>query len=394
MQTQVGRFRRLVRGGTTGRVAEAATELFGVLVPALPVPLRRTPIGRVAWSQPFATNEWWRKVWRELGVDVVDDLTGIGARLAQTRGIGRIKLLVLVEDLLGLASAGPDSAGRSRAIALIAGHRAAIEASPSELDPIEVVGLFEALVSALPATLQAARVETLPWSGGWCDRPGFWTEMGVALVDDLGAAAEAMARTRGIGRNKLLRIADDLIDLCPELHDRLRPAEPVPLRSRRGRARPAADSLAVAVDRLVDRLSPRHRDVLRRRLGWRHPGPPETLRTLAQDQGVTLERIRQVEARLRERLARLLRLRGTVDLLLEAALSRPGPTDLADLLVDGPPELRGLDEVWRPLALLLEDEGRIRLVEDPDRPGRVLVEPTRRSPAEATGPSPREGPTD
>ena len=356
----VTRFRLLARKATPERLAEGSGEIFAELVASLPERTRGMPIGRILWSQSFASNEWWRKTWRGLGVEKVADLAGVGARLATTRGVGRTKLLVLAEDLLALATATTDTPdSRARTIAIARRHLEAISSGPVGPDPAVIGALFESLVTLLPPSIRSRPVETLPWSGLWCERPELWSDLGITLVDDLGIAAPRLLLVRGIGRAKVLRIVDDLIVLCPELHALLRSSGQREAR----RWRPPADSLAVAIDRVADRLTTLQRDVLRRRIGWRAAGEPELLRVLAEDHGLTRERIRQIEQRLRARLANLLRLRGVVELLIERVRDRGEPVELAELVAEGPDEFRGLLDSWKPVADLLDEDGRVRLVE-------------------------------
>src|SRR5262249_17492618 len=85
-----------IRGGTPQARVEASGRLFGRLIRAMPSRAGATPIELVKWSQPFASNRWWRRTWEDLGITTVADLGESGAELASTRGVGKNKLMAIV----------------------------------------------------------------------------------------------------------------------------------------------------------------------------------------------------------------------------------------------------------------------------------------------------------
>src|SRR5438270_9072461 len=89
----------MIRQGTPEEAAQGAARLLALEVKALPAAVRATPIELVRWSQTFATNGRWKQIWRRLGVSTLADLGRVGRALAETRGVGRAKLLVLIRDL-------------------------------------------------------------------------------------------------------------------------------------------------------------------------------------------------------------------------------------------------------------------------------------------------------
>jgi hypothetical protein len=315
----------------------------------------------------------------------VADLARVGAELASTRGVGRTKLGLLVEDLVQIASepakVATDPLPMSSLIATIRKQLGVIAGGPPSPSPHDVAELFQAIVAALPPQIQARRLDTLPWASEWCYTTRVWSELRVFEVADLANSGGDFARARGIGRGKVLALAEELLFLCPELH-----ASAQPIRTgqngehthnRNGGQRVGAAAKAVsivsAIDRLAERLEPRDRDVLRRRIGWRFHRKSEILRTLADTHGVTQERVRQIEVQLRKRLSCLLQFQRFPDALREVVLRRQPPVPLDVIVACGRREFQGMMEVWRPLAALLADEGGPYLIEDPNQGGRVFV---------------------
>lgn len=394
---------RQVRRASPDEAAEAAAKLFAVLVPTLPRALRQTPIEIVRWSQPFATNGWWRRLWNHLEVAIVDDLAAAAHALAHTRSVGRVKLLSLIRDLKHLA-ARPESAAEpdphEDRIAIIRRCLQAIEKGTPSPPPRLVKLLLANVIEELPARLRNSAITALPWKHEWCYLTPLWRELGVRTVADLGPAAPELARARGIGRGKVLMLARELIFFCPDLHARVRAHPASARRSAAARhpepgARPLAQAqgenhaaraggLVAAIDRLAERHDGRERDILQRRIGWRYGPKPETLRVLADDHGVSQERIRQIENQLRKRLLAVLTVRGTSLALASALRNRHAPADLRTIIACDPAEWSGMMEVWQPIASLLAAQGGPFLVEDAKHPGRVCVIPGRGSRTRST----------
>jgi hypothetical protein len=371
--------------GTSEERAFAVGRLFGLLVPAIPAPMRNTPIELVDWSQPFVGNQWWREVWDQLGVSTVADLAPVGAALARTRGIGRGKLLLLIQDLVTLAQKSADAARgvgpKLTPVELIQQDMAAIERGPAVPQPRLVKELLETVIAALPPKLRNLEVKTVPWTTEWCYTTSLWSDLGVKVVADLANVSLELTRARGIGKWKILTIAKELMFLSPELYNQVFP----PAKGRKAKATGAKkaeqqlppESVVAAIDRLAGKLRPRERDILRRRIGWRYHREPEKLRTLAEAHGVSQERIRQIENLILKRIGRIVRAKRLPAVLREAMGGRSGPIELATLVATGRPELQGLNEVWRPMAEVLEAEGGPYLFVDPRQPGKPLVATSR-----------------
>ncbi|HEV3167795.1 MAG TPA: hypothetical protein VGZ22_27575, partial [Isosphaeraceae bacterium] len=324
--------------------------------------MRTTAIDAVKWSHSFATNAWWKGVWQRLEVKQLADLTGVGAELATTRGVGRTKLFVLIQDLLDMAR-GPgirvgEAMRSDAALETIRHSLERIEHGPPSPHAFHVQALFHTLLPMLPTEVRSWDLKSVPWTTEWLYTTSLWKVLGITVVGDLHAVAVSLCHARGIGKGKIVALARELIFLSPELHARLRkavashergeeagPRDPLGMRHR---ARPG--TLVGAIDRLAERLSDRERDVLHRRIGWRYDRKPEKLRALADDHGVTQERIRQVEQQIRKRMLRLLRIRNVPLKLRETLRGRPAPVELAMIVACGPSELQGMMDVWRPLA--------------------------------------------
>src|SRR5579864_4209943 len=120
-----------VRQATDEERPSAVGRALGSLIPTISESLRATPIESVKWSQPFATNDWWRNVWERLGVANLGDLATVGPALAQTRGVGRAKVLILLQDLVDMAEGNRKKVGsagrRARSIEIIRTSLHAIE---------------------------------------------------------------------------------------------------------------------------------------------------------------------------------------------------------------------------------------------------------------------------
>jgi hypothetical protein len=382
---QTAKLLERVRSGSAVERQRAADRLLPQVVAALPAAVRAAPIDQVQWSQSFATNGWWRALWRRLGVARVDDLATVGRALARARGVGCTKLAALLDDLVRMAndphSPTAEPAPLSRLVEAIRHHAEEIKKGPSSPNPHHVTALFQAVVAALPQEMRGREIDSLPWASGWCYNSQLWSTVGVAKVADLARAAAELARVKGIGRGKVLTLADELTFLGPDLHARLRSERHRPSRPHmhepfvRRRTDPEAGTVSIVdeIDRLIERLEPRERDVMRRRIGWRYSRRPETLRTLAEQHGVTQERIRQIEGQLRQRLGRLLRLQQFPQTLHQAVVQAPGPVPLETIIACGRPEFQGMMGVWRPLAALLEDLGGPYLLEDHRDGAQVVV---------------------
>jgi hypothetical protein len=373
-----------VRCATPEQRPMAVGRMLRSLIPAIPLALRETPIESVRWSQCFATNEWWRSVWKRLGVSRVADLCNVGAELAATRGVGRIKLLALLQDLVDLATSTAQRPGRfgerGRTYEIIRTNLQSIESGPPSPQPYLVKGLFHALMSALPREVLAWDIRSVPWSREWCYSTSLWSDLGVSVVADLDEAAFEMSQTRGIGRGKIVMLARELIYLTPELEailglqgrqgdsnpDTKPSSRPIP-------APPRPGSLVASIDRMAERLSTRERDILLRRIGWRYDQKPEKLRTLSKHHGVSQERVRQIEGHVRKRILNLMHLRQFPAALRDAVRSFPLPADLEAVIACRPAEFRGMMEVWKPLAVLLAANGGPYLYEDSRRNRRVVV---------------------
>jgi hypothetical protein len=396
----------LVRSGTSAQRERATDRLMKLVIPALPASVLATPIDRVRWSQTFVTNGWWQGMWRQLGVARVADLAGVGRALAKTRGVGRTKLRLLVEDLMQMngrtVKATVDGTPLARLVETIRHHIEVLEHGSGSPRPQHVAALFQSIVAALPNEIRCRPIDAFPWESGWCYTTRAWSELNISVVADLATAAAGLAHVRGIGRSKLLTLAEELMLFCPELHALLR-LEHVDHKSmvelgskgqRSARSGPHTVSIAEAIDRLALRLAPRERDVLHRRIGWRYHRSPEKLRTLATAHDVTQERIRQIEGQLRKRLGLLVRLHRFPEKLRKAAIAAAAPVALDSVVACGRLEFRGMMEVWRPLGSLLEEAGGPYLLKDPRQGDRVVVSLTPSLPADCYPPKRRRSPGD
>ncbi|WP_281019571.1 DNA-directed RNA polymerase subunit alpha C-terminal domain-containing protein [Minwuia sp. IMCC3077] len=131
--------------------------------------------------------------------------------------------------------------------------------------------------------------------------------VGIKTVRDLADwSPDALLAKRNFGRKSL---RDTLRALTGALNDG-------PLRAAMAEAVPDSDRLLTEVRRSLLTFSDRERDVLNRRLGFETP--PETLQEVADDYGITRERIRQIEAHTTEKWMRV----SSWDDILEQKISR------------------------------------------------------------------------
>ena len=130
---------------------------------------------------------------------------------------------------------------------------------------------------------------------------------GITLVRDLADwSPEALLNQQNFGRKSL---RDTLQALTAALIDG-------PLRAALVEAVPESERLLIEVRRSLLTFSDRERDVLVRRLGFETP--PEKLQEVADDYGITRERIRQIETRVTKKWIR----KSSWDDILEQKISR------------------------------------------------------------------------
>jgi hypothetical protein len=130
---------------------------------------------------------------------------------------------------------------------------------------------------------------------------------GIKTVRDLADwSADALLTLPNFGRKSL---RDTLQALTAALNEG-------PFRAATAEAVPESDRLLTEVRRSLLKFSDRERDVLIRRLGFETP--PETLQEVADDYGITRERIRQIEARATKKWIR----ESSWDDILEQKISR------------------------------------------------------------------------